>query len=375
MRLIHIAGPLPPNLSGVGDYAVILGRCVAEQTEGGVQSAYVQAGYKKSDAPIDALESVDVAGRQSAEALVGAVDALAGDAERVAVLLHYVGYGYHRRGCPVWLWRAWRRLRARRSSVTLITMFHEVVASSRKPWTSVFWLAPVQRALAARIARLSDGIMTNRAASAEKLRTWAGETTPVRVSPTFSNVGEPDALPPYEEREPYAVVFGGAGRKAAMYERHGPALGDALRHMGVERVVDIGTPVPSDAADALALPAEAKGVLPAKEISAHLRQAAVGVLRYPLHCLTKSGLWAAYAAHGVPTVVLAERQQPAGKLESGRHFALLDALAGESVMADRRAAMSQAVKRWYEERGHSQRAAMVLEELLPSDVLTTAQLW
>jgi len=362
--LIQIAPQLPPNVGGIADYAVILGRRVAEKTNGGVQSAYVQAGRRDSDAPADALNSTDLVRQQSANALVEAVGAYAEEAEHAALLLHYVGYGYQQRGCPVWLVRAMQRLRAEQPSVRRITMFHELYATSRKPWTSAFWTMPLQRYVTARIARLSDGMMTNRRASAEELRAMTGRETPLLVSPTFSNVGEPWALPPYAEREPCAVVFGGAECKAATYEQHGAALSRALRRMGIERILDIGVPVQDGATDALPLPVEAKGVLPAEEVGAHLRSASVGVLRYPLHCLTKSGLWAGYAAHGVPTVLVAERQ-PAETLEEDRHFVLLDALAGEIPDKSQRGSMSREVKRWYDEQGHSRHAARMALRLLP----------
>jgi hypothetical protein len=91
----------------------------------------------------------------------------------------------------------------------------------------------------------------------------------------------------------------------------------------------------------------------------------VGVLRYPLHCLTKSGLWAGYAAHGVPTVLVAERQ-PAETLEEDRHFVLLDALAGEIPDKSKRSSMSREVKRWYDEQGRSRHAARMALRVLPT---------
>jgi hypothetical protein len=361
-RLIHITPQLPPNVGGIADYAVILGRRVAEQSDGHVQSAYVQAGSKDNDAPADDLDSIDLADQRSSQALAEAVGAYAEEPERAAVLLHFVGYGYQQRGCPLWLVRALKQLRAERPSVRRITMFHELYATSSKPWTSAFWTMPVQRYIASKVARLSDGLLTNR----QKAGQWLHEQVhgqPVRVSPTFSNVGEPETLPSYTEREPYAVLFGGAGRKTTTCVQHSAALGRALRRMGVKRIVDIGTPVQDSAADALPLPVEAKGVLPAKEVSTCLRRASVGVLRYPLDFITKSGIWAGYAAHGVPPLLVAQRQ-PVETLEEGRHFMLLDALNGEVPDERQRGSASRTVKQWYDEWSHSRRAASKLVRLL-----------
>jgi hypothetical protein len=361
--LIHIVPQLPPNVGGVADYAVILGRRVAEQTDGGVRSVYVQAGKKQGKAPAEALDSRDVAGRQSPEALAEAAGAYAEQAERAAVVLHYVGYGYQQRGCPHWLMRAVRQMRAGRPALRLVTMFHELYATSWKPWTSPFWFSLLQRYITSRIARRSDGLMTNREVFGEKLRAMAGGATPVRVSPTFSNVGEPGTLPAYDEREPYAVVFGGAGRKAATYGQHGAALNRALRRMDVERIVDIGTPVRDAVTAGLMLPVETCGVLPAEEVSRHLQRASVGVLRVGLHCITKSGVWAGHAAHGLPTLCIAERH-PAGPFDEGKHFLLLDARAQAGSARAERAAISRRVKQWYKEHGHSRHAARALLSLV-----------
>jgi hypothetical protein len=370
-RLIHVTPQLPPNVGGVADYAVILGRRVAEQTDERVRSVYVQAGSKPGDVPAEALDSTDLSGHQSAEALAGALIAYADEMGHAAVLLHYVGYGYHARGCPVWLLRGLRQLRARRPAVTVISMFHELYATSRKPWKSVFWLSPVQCYLTAQIARLSDGIMTNRRVFAEKLRAITGGAVPVCVSPTFSNVGEPEMLPAYHEREPYAVVFGGAERKTTTYGQHGAALGRALQRLEVERVVDIGTPAADGAAGALGVPVEMKGELPAAEVSAHLRQATVGVLRYGLHCLTKSGLWAAYAAHGVPAVMAAAATQTNRKsvVRPGAHYFLLDELAsgahgGEPSLLAEQKRISENIRALYNQRFASKHAARKITELL-----------
>lgn len=364
-RLIHITPQLPPNVGGVADYAVILGARVTEQTEGHVQSVYIQAGSKRGEAPAAAFDNTNLAGRLSAEVLAKAVRGYADEAEHAAVLVHYVGYGYHRRGCPWWLLWALQRLQAERPALRLLTMFHELYATSRKPWTSVFWLSPVQRYVAFRIANLSDGLMTNREPSTEELRKWTSNAPPVCFSPTFSNVGEPETLPPYDEREPYAVVFGRAGQKAALYEQHGQQLSQALRHMAVERIVDIGTPTPDEALGRLALPVEVKGVLPEREIAASLRQAAVGILKRRLAVITKSGALAAYMAHGVLPLVVT-RGSSRGLLREGEHFITLRRARRQNARwpSEEHRQLGRQGYLWYQQKAHSRHAAAALRSLL-----------
>lgn len=372
IRLIHIAPELPPTVGGVADYTTILSRRLLEVSDGALEPVLVHAGKASTESIEGEFPTVDLSGKQSASALADTVRDLAEETDgRAIVLLEYSGYGYAKRGTPLWLARGLRQLNNRWTDLTLVTMCHELYATSRKPWESVFWLSPVQRYITSQIARLSDGILTNRRASARKLREMTDEETPIRVCFTFSNVGEPRVLSSYEEREPYAVIFGGAGRKAVTYEQHSAVLGRALRRMGVERIVDIGTTVGESAFTELGLPVKAVGVLSAAEVSAYLQRASVGVLQYPLHCLTKSGLWASYAAHGVPPVLIADRQLAEG-LEEGRHYVLLSDLEDEVPSESQRRAISCTVKQWYDEEAHSQRAARIVLDLLPMVPLETA---
>jgi len=50
----------------------------------------------------------------------------------------------------------------------LVTMFHEVYATG-PPWASSFWLSPLQRNLAARLAQMSDHCLTSRQGYAKLL--------------------------------------------------------------------------------------------------------------------------------------------------------------------------------------------------------------
>jgi len=70
------------------------------------------------------------------------------------ILLHYVNYGYQKRGIPFGLLSILRRMR-RQHRRKLVTIFHELYASG-PPWRSEFWLQPLQVHLAKSIARLSD---------------------------------------------------------------------------------------------------------------------------------------------------------------------------------------------------------------------------
>lgn len=352
IRIIHIAPELPPTVGGVADYTYILSRRLDEVSQGAVESVLVHAGNKEADVINVDMPVTNLSGQRSEAALAATIERLASEAEgQTIVLLEYSGYGYANRGAPLWLLRSLRRVR-RNGGIPLITIFHELFATSYKPWDRRFWTMPVQYYVASRLARLSDGCMANWDAAAQWVQGQVNGT-PVRMSPTFSNVGEPEHVPDYAEREPYAVCFGGAGQKEEMYRHHGDALSDVLRHYEIERVVDLGPEPAEEVYAGMEVPVNPKGIQPEEEISGQLKRASLGLLNYPLHCLKKSGVWASYAAHGVPSILTAESGESEGLVE-GRHFLIL---GGALSSWNHRYDISTKVRKWYFDRAHSNRAA------------------
>src|ERR1700674_1080326 len=144
------------------------------------------------------------------------------------VLLHYVNYGFERRGCPRWLVDGVALWRAGAPGRRLVTYFHEVYASG-PPWRSSFWASPAQRRLAAPLLRASDGAATSLPLYGRMLARWR-PSPPVLVMPVFSTVGEPATVPPPGERGPRAMlVFGGAGNRRRAYGELREVLAAACR--------------------------------------------------------------------------------------------------------------------------------------------------
>ena len=273
-------------------------------TNGSSSSRYIAAGFDGNDAfaPV-----INLTGQRSASALSEAVMA----ENPSAVLVHAVGYGYERRGCPIWLVRAIQLLRRQHPEVQLLTWFHELYAFG-PPWRSSFWLSPIQRWVTAELARLSDGAFTNRHASADWIRRCA-PGTPVEVCPTPSNVGEPSDVCPWNEREPVAVVFGGRSQRNAVYASSGDSVRGLLDLSGIERIWDIGPPTNTHLSFA-GRPVDVFGSLPASAVSERLQRARLGLIHYDPAFLTKSGIAAAYLSHAVPVRTLSLDARPPRQL-------------------------------------------------------------
>jgi hypothetical protein len=86
--------------------------------------------------------------------------------------------------------------------------------------------------------------------------------------------------------------------------------------------------------------------MPSDVVGEVLQHAKFGFLAYPVDLLGKSGVFAAYAAHGVVPIVLSEKKGTFEDLEPGRHF-LHGLTLEENVGADTLASIQTELFRWY----------------------------
>lgn len=222
-----------------------------------------------------------------------------GDWTGDVLLLHFSGYGFQKRGVPTWLLGETKRLRSRFGLFGVV--FHELYASG-PPWSSAFWLSGIQRHIARELLEQADFWLTNREIAAHWLRAQR-PSTPHRVLPVFSNVGEPTGLE--NEREASIAVFGSEAIRSQSYVwGDGEIFRFAKRHK--LRIHDIGKPMQNAAlAHTLAeAGVVAHGMLPAEQVSQLLANSRYGALCYPSDHVGKSGVFAAYAAHGTCPILL-----------------------------------------------------------------------
>lgn len=294
MRWIHLIPRLPPPVCGVADYA----RCLsgALQTRG-MDSALVPF---KAEADWREVLLAETSKRES----------------ETVWLLHYSGYGYAKRGAPVALLRSLQALRRQCPEARLVTMFHELYAGGA-PWTSAFWFSLLQKQVAARLARMSDAVVTNRQASAQWLRAHLPAGAEVTVLPVFSNFGEDAAPPPPMERPARLLIFGGGPARAADFW---PQVETVMRKLSLAELVVVSHPMDVPESLRARFAVRLTGVLEPEAMAAELRSARCGMLDYNPDFLGKSGVLAACAAHGVVPVMARGQGVISEGLTEGRHF-------------------------------------------------------
>ncbi len=261
------------------------------------------------------------------------------------LLVHLSGYGYSPDGAPTLVADALERVKTD-GRFRIAVFFHELYASG-PPWTSAFWYARRQKRAYRRIAGVCDLAVTSTRVFADWLE---GQTaSPIQCMPVFSHVGEARNRPSFAERDRTMLVFGLAGTRRRVY-RELAMPSDVLERLGVEEILDIG-PACDAPRTVNGVRVRPMGVLAAAEIDRLLMRAAFGYLAYPPNCLAKSGVFAAYSAHGVvPMIAESFRGEFDGLREKEQVLSRATAKGMEPAALER---CSLAVWRWY--AGHSLR--------------------
>lgn len=384
--IVQVSPHLPPQNSGVGDYAALVGRRM-EELDADVACGYVAAGHNAVELPPDGQHIRNITGQCEPRALWCTIEELAATAplptgERLgegpsepspgpsepspgpslrgrgnlSVVLHYSGYGFGRNGCPGWLVDALRARPAGRVA-RVVTYFHELYAVGW-PWRRAFWYSSRQRRIAADVARLSDAILTNREQSArwleEQTRRPVGSVVSVPVS---SNVGELNSPARPSEREPIAVCFGSAQFKDCFLQRHAATTASICAAAGVREIVNIGAPsaVRAEPFARQGIHVQQPGYLSASEVSGWLKNARLALLSYFPDYLAKSSSLAAFAAHGIPTVMSDACNRTADGLVPGRHYLCLSEACrlthDSAAIVDRLDEIGGSLFEWYQ--GHT----------------------
>ena len=171
--VLQILPRVSDALDGVSDYALNLAKNLLTHYEFTTVFATAQPSGHSS--------------REGFE-IVRLTDAVAGAANPAHVILHYVNYGYQKRGLPFSLLSRLRQLRENCPG-RLVVIFHELFASGPL-WKSEFWLGPLQKTIASDVAQLADG----RLVSSESMREMLDNIAPgldAIVHPVPSAFGEP----------------------------------------------------------------------------------------------------------------------------------------------------------------------------------------
>lgn len=367
IRVLHLLPRVPPAVCGIGDYAWLLAQALRDTH--GIHSSFLSAGTDWTKPEGDTEFPVFRLPELTAKALVEFV--VARKHEFLAVVLHMSPYGYQKRAVPLWLASGWQQLLQMPGRPRLITMFHELYASGSMR-SSAYWLQPLQKWVLHTVARASDGLRTNRQTYAEWLERKLGlKNGVVTVMPVFSNLGEPEVLPSWEDREAAMVLFVPNIQSGESLEVVIRASLSLCRRFDLKRLHLIGC---QQSFDRLGLGIEIvnHGFLNAEALSHLLRSCRMAYTAYsPLH-LGKSGLFAAFAAHGLAVITQGRTNELPDGLQDGVNVLNESSLLmAETPHGEQIEKIGVALRQWYDRHSLEQNAqsyASQIKRLVSSSV-------
>jgi hypothetical protein len=339
VNIVHIVTAIPPVVCGVGDY----GFCINEQL--GHEYGFSPRLYVPEPSHLATKKAADLKlTLQSAE----------------AVILEYSPYGYQRYGIPWWLLRTLSQWKACGFGRRLVTIFHELYAVGRM-WSSAFWTAPPQRYVTQKLAKLSDGAITTTRRQAEILKAW-NPRMELALLAVPSNVGEIPDEQLNRYRDATIVAFGQIGTRKRLYLENQESWASLRAAMPAAVIHDLGTSTDLPISKLTGLDSICHGHLPPSEVSALLRSARFGVLDYGRSTLDKSGVFAAYCAHGVVPIVFRHSTPHSSAVREGRHFLIPS--SPELTRADP-LRLSQDAHRWYSDHNLRKHSRVIHSLLVP----------
>jgi glycosyltransferase involved in cell wall biosynthesis len=295
MTILHIVPRLPPAIDGVGDFATSLGETLGGRF--GVENHFLSA-----DPAQPAPASGSVLRERSAGELVRGVE----DRRFDFLLLHYSGYGYHKRGVPTWLVEG---LEAAHSIPTAV-FFHELWVTSQ-PWKSPFYFAAVQKSLVRRLQKLASVNFTSTPGMKRRLES-AGKRAV--VVPIPSSISPGCAERPWNRSRLTAMVFGQEHTRERSVRAHSQLLRTLVGSGRLERVKLVGKEAGRGSLDYSAAAAlvgservQTAANLSAEGIARELKGADFCLSFYPLDFLTKSSTVMAALACGCPVILPVQR--------------------------------------------------------------------
>lgn len=347
-KVLVIVPRLPPSIDGVGDYSLGIVREMKRINQKNFEFLICDPLWK-GPPTLEGfkIHKLEARTQKSLNSILS---------QYQSVFLNYVGYGYARRGSPVWLTRGLCEWKKKISGSKLTTMFHELYAFG-PVWTSQFWTSPLQKYIAVKLMLISDHTVTSKEGYAKKIEKLSkGRHRGVLSLPVPSNVGEPIHLPTFSQRENAIVIFGSSVPRLRVYENSLRELSRVCKELRIEKIIDIGKDIPSCPDEIDGVPIIKKGILPNDEISRILTNSKVGFFNYPTEFLSKSGIFAAYTAHGVFPVGVSYANQAIDQVKSGEQYWLSD--NGTAITAEIAERISLDAYTWYQGHRLSVQAAI-----------------
>lgn len=246
------------------------------------------------------------------------------------IIVHFGSYPYFQNnlkgnfgvGTPFWLVEALQSV-VRSRQLKLIVVFHELPKLHWRQRYLFGLLNPIHCIVSRRLAKMADVVFTNTTGSQVILSKWRRNNV-IKLL-VFSNMGEAESSPPLMVRKRRLVIFGGAGRYR-IYRDHFQALIQICKSIGIEEICDVGPPLKLTDYLSSDINLVEMGWCSQTKISELMLTSLAGCIDYSLYSgeLGKSGIFAAYCAHGLVPILTNYNPSEADGLYLNQHYLALD---------------------------------------------------
>ncbi len=316
-KIICIVPRLPPAIDGVGDYAL----CIAQKLriETGITTFFIVCDpYSPIIENIDDFQVLRIEQRSESSFLETLKIAKINSTS--IVLVHLSGYGYDSKGCPVWLLKGLQSLKMQ--NIQIVTMFHELYIKPKIDYKFSLISHFCQKNLVKNLLDLSNINLTNIEIHARHLKCLIPERKEeISNLPVISNVGEPQIIIPLTKRKRTLVIFGQVGNRERAYKYSFKSIQKMCEQLNINEIIDIGPPLNLKKERLGKIAITKLGCLSTFSISQVLSESFAGFINYgDSRYLAKSGVFAAYCAHGLLPIVSSKPSEAMDGLQNFKHY-------------------------------------------------------
>ena len=251
------------------------------------------------------------------------------------IILQYSGYGYSNRGAPYWLLKEIIYLKKKVNKIIII--FHELYMVSYYPWRTAFWTQFLQKFIFKKLLKVSDYSFISTKKYFEKLSI----EKKIFYLPSFSNIGE--MLKLNHKRENIIVVFGMRETRINTYKEFNNKLFIWAKKNEI-KIIDIGPKILNDEIKKKLIvnDVEILGPLLEDQIYKIFKKTKYGLLSYNLDYIDKSGVFNAYAAHGIMPI-LSDKKSEGFIIKENYHY-----LSSLPKSINKNNSISKNIFNWYQ---------------------------
>ncbi|WP_026903760.1 hypothetical protein [Pedobacter glucosidilyticus] len=339
--ILIISPQYPSAINGLGDYSAILG-------------SYLEKRFHVIYAGLAQREPVEVSPYVYFSSWHVLTDILI-KYDIDCVFLNYVNFAYQRKGLPFKLLKELEQLKIK--GYKLCIFFHELNASSYKPWQLVFWTKPLQQYIYKSLLNIADIAFC----SNERVRKILAKHQHPNLykKAIYANIPEPSESIVFNQRGKSAIVFGTLNRRKKVYENT-EELNAFIRSRNIQEIVDIGPGDASLAMQQLSCYKRILGKLSALEIAQEFCKHTWALIDYPPSLIEKSGIFAAYAAYGLVTYNTDFSDHIIQDFIDGKHY--LSKYSLDHPLCDD-VTLSKNIQLWYEEHSQANHSHFIQEKI------------